>query len=545
MTASPITWAVEADFDMGGSYETALGGYVNRASKVVIDCGMNDQGVYQVSKVNIGLNNQTGDFTPENSAGAFYGLLRPDVPVRITGTHLGIAYTLWTGYAMRWKAERFSIGEGRAGVECQDLAAYLKNITGIDVLLSTSRDTAGAITAIATAAGLVGGDLSLDDGAQDLPYHWVRNQDALTAMIEAAQSEMGGYLWVNAAGQVRFENRTSRLGTTPDDTWGDGTNIQPEEIQYELVDQDTITSSSVQATIYATGQADQELLRFDRNMFHRPDANSILIPAGGRYGPVDLDYVGFAAAAALTTPVEYTDYTGNLAIDGSSTDKTTSLSPVVVDLGAAARLYIDNTDLSNGVYVTAFRLRGQVADFARETPSYVFTKSVPLVKALRGFQTKVPFATDTSKVRDFAYGILRTYRLPYPRLTLDFPWDNDDTIAAMLAVELGQLIAFDDTDANPYGSCVNDWWYVEKRRHTIRPDGAGGVNRSQITLLPSYLYRNLEAIAYDLFTRDDVVGDLGTSTSEDTWASDSGFDISANKARPNAAALQTPYVSIA
>lgn len=543
MTLSAITWAAELDTDRDGDFDFSLNPYINAASQITIDRGMNDQGIYQVSQVSLSLNNDSGIFTPENPAGALYGLLRPDTPAHITATHNATDYTLWTGYAQRWTAERFRIGEGRARLECWDLAAYLKNITGINVLLSTSRDTDAALTAIMTAAGLDSGDADFDDGQQDLPYHWARNQDALTALMEAARSEMGGLLWVNAAGQLRFEARNSRLGTSADDTWGDGTNVQPEDVQYELVDDDTITSASVQASIYATGLADTEVLRFSRGKDTRPTADSIAIAAGGRYGPVDVDYAGFVALAAITTPAAVTDYLGNTAANGSGTDKTSALTVTVTDLGAGARIQIDNTDAGT-VYVTKFRLRGQPAGIPIENPNYVFTKSIPGVKALRGIEVKLPWVADTAKARDLAYALLRTYRMPYPRVTLSFPWDNDDTVAAMLGVEIGWLVAFADSDGLPYTSGVDDWWYVERIQHTIRPDGAGDVNRSTIMLLPSYLYRDLDHIAFDLFTRANGSGDLGTSTSDDTWADDSGFDLNTSAARPNSTSAAVPSIDL-
>jgi hypothetical protein len=544
MTLSQVTWQILADFNMDGSYEFDLTPYIDVQARVSIDRGTNAQGVYQVSKVTIGLNNATGIFTVDNPASSLYGLLRPDVPIVIRATHLSLSYTLWTGYAMRWQAGNFRIAQGRASVECQDLAAYLQGITGINVILSTSRDTDDALTAIMSAAGLSAADANFDDGLQALPYHWCRNQDALTALMEATRSECGGYLWVQAGGQLRFENRQSRLGTIIDGAWGDGTNVQCEDVSYELVDGDTITSASVQASIFATGLAGTEVLRFSRGKDTKPAADSIAIAGGGRYGPVEVDYPGFVGLAALTTPVATTDYLGNTSANGSGTDRTSSLTVTVTDLGAGARIQIDNAHAST-VYLAKFRLRGQPAGIPVDNPNYVFTKSTPGVKALRGFNTKLAWVDDTAKARDLAYQLLRTYRLPYPRVTLSFPWDNDDTVAAMLGAELGWLVTFADNAQLPYSSGANDWWYIERIKHELRPDGAGGVNRSIVTLLPSYLYRNLDAIAFDLFTRDNVVGSLGTSTSDDAWLSASGFDITSNKARANVSTLQTPYVAVA
>ena len=62
---------------------------------------------------------------------------------------------------------------------------------------------------------------------------------------------------------------------------------------------------------------------------------------------------------------------------------------------------------------------------------------------------------------------------------------------------------------------------------------AGQTFDASVTLIPSWLYRDLDRIVYDDFARDNASGDLGTSRSGDVWANDSGFDITSETARAN------------
>ena len=65
-----------------------------------------------------------------------------------------------------------------------------------------------------------------------------------------------------------------------------------------------------------------------------------------------------------------------------------------------------------------------------------------------------------------------------------------------------------------------------------------------MTLIPSYIYRNLDAIVYDDFTRSNAVGDLGTSLCGQAWTGDGNMDINSNLARANSDTLQMPVLDL-
>jgi len=249
-----------------------------------------------------------------------------------------------------------------------------------------------------------------------------------------------------------------------------------------------------------------------------------------------------SAITTLTTPAAFVDYLANSASNGSGTDQTASLTVAVTDRGASADIVLTNTSGST-IYVTDFRLRGTSVPLAGQTPRFTVSKSVSGMKADRSVELRVPFADDSQATRDYAYGVARTYRYPYPRLALDFAWSHDDITAAMLAADLGQLIQFADASSGnaAWLTNVNDLWYIEAIEHTLV---SIGMNRTRVTLVPAYLYRNLDAIAYDAFTRGNVTGDLGTSTSGDVWARDGNMDIATNAARANSDTLQMPVLDL-
>lgn len=540
MPASAITWLVEADTDGDGVYETNITGRISPvAGGFSIKRGLNDEGVYQVTELSLGIENADGEWTPENGGSGISGLMKPGIPVRVKATHNAVTNTLWTGYMLSfvnwWEAGPLA----GVNVSCRDIADYLRRYGSVNVLSSTTRDTDGGITAILDAVGIAAGLRSLDDGLHAMPFHFVASQGAITAIMDCVYSEMGGLFWINKSGQLRFESRASRLGLTVDRTWGDGTNIFPERVQYESRVDDLISTMEVQATIFQSDQLEQEVLRFNRGSHNNP-ADSFALTAGQIF---EADYHYAAPVLTLTTPVASQDYLANSAIDGSGTDKTSALTVTVTDKGGRATIRLVNTDAAT-IYVTAFRLRATVETFLNDRPIFVAAKSIPGQPSDQSATIQIPWADETGQVaQNYCVASLRTHRYPIPRLTLSFGLQRHDDIAAsLLAAEIGDLVLYKDTGLGATKSAmVNDWWYIESLRYQV---AAGEVTTCEVAMIPTYAYRDLDNIAYDLFTRANAVGDLGTALSGDVWADDAGFDIATNKARPNVATLQIPNLAL-
>lgn len=530
-----ITWALEADFDRDGSYETALTDYIDSPGfDILISRGIGRDGRPLSSQMTLTLSNRDGTFTVENSASTLYGKLRPGVPVRLKATYSSTDYTLWTGYAMQWQARFAGATESACTVTCTDLISRLQDAEPVNVTASTTRDTDGALVAIFTALGLTASDYDFDDGVQDLPIHFVVNEYPMDALMAVAASEMGGLLYPKATGELRFEARNSRLGVSPDATWGEGTSVLPLTEEYELNPLEYVTKVSARATVFRSGQADTPIFEFSQNMFTKPTATSMSLAAGEVW---ERTFQANSAYVALTALDSGYDYTANTAIDGTGTDKTSALTATVTDLGGGRfRLKLVNTDAAT-IYVTKFRMRGQPVEFFADRSEAEFSLSVSGLKAGRALQFDVPFAGDTGgKLRDYAYQELRVGRYPWPTLRLSFRAFLADDIAAMLEADLGHLVKYaSPTDSTFQTASVDDWWYIEALQYKIPAGWAGEVFECSVTLVPSYVYRNLDAIVFDTFDRGNATGDLGTSFSGDAWANDAGFDIVSNAARANTA----------
>lgn len=525
----------EADFDRDGNYETDLSTYFNaRAGGLTVNRGAANQGKPTPGTLTITLDNFDGTFTTEYSSSSLYGQLEPHVPFRIRCILNGAEGVIFTGYISRYQPKFGKVGANRCTIEAKDIFAHLAGFPLVNLTVAEDVTTGDAIGRIADILG-IGSIVDADPGMEVLPLHYARNANALDAMLDVVKSEMGGELFVTADNIIRFIDRSARLSVQDvADSWGTGTLVEPEDVDPDLTDDDLITSCAVQANMFLLSDQNVTMFTFSRNAQNAvPDS---LYLAANVPWEAELDF-GFPVTA-IVTPVAGTDYSANSAIDGSGTDQTSSLSVTITDHGAGFRVKLLSTV---NTYVTRFELRGLPADFIVDKPVFTHSLSIPNQIMNQGVTLAVPFAEDSQRTRDYPVPVCRTYRYPYTMVTLDFAWDTDDIAASMLAVELWDHIYYADTGPGGAEFLTNiaEHYYVVGIKHRMTP---GQVFRTTLTLVPSYLYFDLDSICYDGWDRADATGDLGTATSGDVWTGDGSMNIVSGAARASSDSAQTPYL---
>ncbi|MCC6269605.1 MAG: hypothetical protein FIB00_11950 [Chloroflexi bacterium] len=154
----PITFTLEADFDLDEIYETDLTPYLNSiGGGFRVARQFDPQGRYQTSVISAGLDNTAGAFTPEYMASPFYGRLQPDVPIRILPGAFGTTFALWSGYVQEWNPVSGPVGRRRCNLVGQDLMGLVRGASPISITVA-ERTTGEALQAIAAAMGLDSGD---------------------------------------------------------------------------------------------------------------------------------------------------------------------------------------------------------------------------------------------------------------------------------------------------------------------------------------------------------------------------------------------------
>lgn len=525
----------EADFDRDGVYETDLSDYFNeRAGGLTISRGASRQGAPGEGTLQLHLDNYDGTFTLDYQSSTLWGQLEAHVPIRVRAVLNGAEGVGFTGYVSRYQPKFGRPGQNRCAIEAKDLFAHLAGYPLVNLTVSENPTTGDAVERIADALGIAA-IVDASPGMENLPRHYARNANALTALMDVVRSEMGGEAFVNADGVLRVLDRSDRLGI--DDvvhTWGTGTDVVPEGVAPDLTDDDLITSCAVQANMFLLSDQEEVVYSFSRNAQNAvPD--SLFLQANVPY-EVELDFG--QSATGLIEPESGVDYTANSAIDGSGTDQTSSLTVTITDRGAGMKLRLLS---SVDTYITWFQQRALPADFVVDRPVFTHALSIPNTVMEQGVTLQVPWASDSQRTRDYPVVICRTYRYPYSLSKLDFAWDTDAIAEAMLSAELWDLVYFADTGpgGTEWLTNIAGYFYIAGLQHRWTP---GQVFRTSVTLVPADLYCDLDSVVTDDFDRANATGDLGTALSGDAWAGDSAFDIVDGAARASSDSAQTPYV---
>lgn len=516
-------WTLEADLDRDGSFETDLTPYVvNWGGGWRITRGIDRDGLYQSSTLSVVLDNSTGAFTPENDAGLFYGQFaeNPDAPIQLVGETPTDPYIVWAGYVHDIEVSDPADGTGTATLVCRDMGQIIAEAPPVYIPVSTTRTVTDALEAVANYIGIPAGGQDFDADARVLPYHFAVAMAPMDAFMDIVRSSYGGMLFISKDGTLRYTAPDQLLGVGGG-VWGDSSAIIPSRVDYEVNRFDFVDAVAVRSTVFYEAETDVD-------MFRTGYGDVPFMLAAGEVWTRSFDMGAFISFIA---PVASTDYQANSAADFSGTDTTADLDVVATDTGTGRiNLRLENTN-AGAVYVR-LRIRGIPFNFHAERPEA--RASLPVAYAAAGSElpVEIPFGDATGTIaRDYAVHLLRTYRHPYPRLTLMFEHTTDAVADEMLGeVELGEPLYFSDVAKGIVGLYIAEWFRVVAIQHEWRPTD---VARTTLTMVPTYLGRDVTAIAYDEFDRANATGDLGQSTSLHTWATDTGFNIATEAARAN------------
>lgn len=217
---------------------------------------------------------------------------------------------------------------------------------------------------------------------------------------------------------------------------------------------------------------------------------------------------------------------------GSSADTWgTTLTPEDVnDPGFGVALYISGA-LADTYSVDHVRMTvyfSTVTGIGTVEETYTAELAIPGVKGGQRRTYSLPWVSDATKARDYAQQMLRIARYPEELLELTFPWGTDAKRDAMIAAELYQLIAYQDTSLGASrGAYVDDWYRIIGLATNV---GVDGVPNSRVLLRPSYNYRDLDNIAWDDFNRANAAA-LGNTPTGKAWTQVNNWQILSNKAR--------------
>ena len=175
---------------------------------------------YQVGRLNLTLDNTSGDFSPDNPSSPYrlFGetTIAPLRKIRVTGSYAGIEFPLFFGRLDSWDEQFHGQEGGSVAVSALDIFADLAAWIGQPTALVGAGETYGnRVARILDAAGWKGAR-SIDTGRTTVQATTLAG--SATSLLATASAAEGGVVWADASGMIVAEGRNSLIEKTRSNT---------------------------------------------------------------------------------------------------------------------------------------------------------------------------------------------------------------------------------------------------------------------------------------------------------------------------------------
>lgn len=287
--------------------------------------------------------NQDGKYSPDNVSSDFAGLMRPQLPIKMTATYAGSSFNLFTGTIDDWRLNP-NLGSPRnTTISARDNGKRLKNIN-ITTSLFANYNVGSLYHEVLTAGSV--NSFQIDTMDDDSPFTWFKDVPAQDAINELSRAGFS-YTFVDGAGVFNVKRRYYELSGSIQSSLDEFY-----DMNYGFSDDNIFNLVTVEGEPREADTATQTLAFIPNAYFiqassHISFALEYLDPLNNEPAP----------GVDMISPVNSLDYKTNTFLDGSGTDRTDVCSVVTQFFGQTA-----TTSLFNGsgddVFLTTFNLRG-------------------------------------------------------------------------------------------------------------------------------------------------------------------------------------------
>jgi hypothetical protein len=449
--SSAADYAALIDLNDDGTPETDV---ISYALQVTIRRGRSRElSSVEVGHCTIVLNNADGRFNPVYDSGAYFGNLDLYSKVQIKATLSATPYPLFTGYIVSFTPD---VINRRVTIQCVDEFYFLRNFH-LNLAVASDKLTGDRIDAIldlfdATFSAAA----DLDTGQMVLPRPYWRTTDALSALQECADHDLGGIIFISAGGVFTFRDRNARALAE-----SDGTITRMQGIEYMYAEDQLYTDVILQAGGYEVPDGESMIFTYQPLPFFL---------AKGETWKIDPNYVG--PAQDVVTPVAGTHFTANVQRDGSGTDLSSDMASSFTNYGHGASWSITNNS-PNGVWFQKTVVLGKLLlqPTSLRTVSAQATSSIAPFDKTYEQSYRLLGLGNLVELQGWADYIASHFSEPHPRLGLTlFPHsdDSDAQLTQMLAREINDRVTITD-DSFAYSSQVDEDFFIEGVTHTLDP----------------------------------------------------------------------------
>lgn len=318
----------------------------------------------------------------------------------------------------------------------------------------------------------------IDAGIDSYPMAFVEGETkALAVMQQVEQSEFG-FLYMGTDGFLTYEDRHYRLTETRSTTsrWtcsGDKyKTIKPlaplKGVKNYVVLECTPKTKTTGAIAPVWTLQEKASL-----------SNSPMLAAGESR----IFWAGFADANGraqiaddVVTPVATTDYLGNASIDGTGTNRTSSLAVTALVAGtnlwaSGAKITVTNNGATS-VYLTKLQVRGHT--FVEEGNLKITSPATPPSTNRREFRATIPFYQYSGVLQGLADHIRAVNENPNPRYEIELI-NKSMALTDECSQHIRERLISDriHVESTKYGLDAD--CYIEKIRHEITTHGTEGL----------------------------------------------------------------------
>lgn len=407
----------------------------------------------QTGILNLALRNDDGRFTPEYPSGPLFGNVENRRQIRLKSTLSPTTYSVFTGYIASIQPRPPS---RRCTVLCADKFARFQRFH-LNQALSENQLASQRVNDILDTVGVAAGERSIATAQTTFPVSYWRNTDALSALLECAENELGGLLFIAPDGKVTLQDRHYRPKQALAVTLSGSTQVQ---VDYERRDDQVYRRAELQAAAYVDGPAASQIWSY----LPLP----VLIAAGDT---LEMDPNYAAPAKSVITPVGTTDYAATANQDGTGANKTGQLSVAqFTDYGGGATYNLKNND-TVGIWLQRDQIRGTPKLQPSELRVVTRTASGGVGPYDDTYKRSFRLITDRALLGDYATYIVNKFKTPQPRLRVTLESINDTILAQQLARQVSDRVHITDI-ADPWATQVDADYFIESVEHSWRHDEA-------------------------------------------------------------------------
>ena len=419
-------------------------------------------------KMQLLLNNQSGDYSPLNASSSLVGSLLPGRLAQIRMTGPGTATgTLWRGYVERI-IPRPSVRElDTVLIDCVGPLGFI-NQKDVSIAMVVTTDAGSIIGSILDQAGwsTASGYRDIDAGQSDIRRVWFARKRALDAMREIEVCE-GGFLRESGSGGIVFEGRHRRFGGTYQTSQASFSDASGATLVYNTIEQEDplpfVFSEFVTTIFPYTSGATGTLWRLQQTGTLSPVlALSSTITVWAFY-PNPTATNNAVAVDSWITPTATTDY--NITTDqaGTGTNINGNVALTVTSYGNELRMVFSNTGTRSG-YLSTAQARGvPLLALDRFTVSASNTSTI---FGTRSFPSPCHYMSDGIEGKDWADWNAAIYGSIVPRFAMTFVANRSTAMLNEAAKrEISDRITIIATGTGNLG--MSRQTYIEGIKHVI------------------------------------------------------------------------------